>query len=502
MAAISTLLGIVDIKKADGLVLATNEVPALIMGGASTPLTMPPLSVSLLQAALDELLTPELRKTLDTMGEIESSHAAGPLGTFALRVRVTGGKTTVTLKKGGASPVPPGTAALLSPDGRLPRTAAPAPPARLPDPVDRDEGVLGAVLDQAIARHASDVLLSPGLRPLLRVDGEWKEAEASPIAASDLEHAFFPRLSEERRRVLTDTGSVDLAFGRADVTTGDEVRFRVNLFRQHTGLAAALRPLWTALASLAELNLPAALLPMATLPHGLVVMTGATGSGKSTTLAALLEHVNRVRPCHIVTLEDPIEYVFRPRRGVFHQREIGTHVDGFASGLRAALRESPDIILVGEMRDRDTIRLVLTAAETGHLVMSTLHSGTAAMAVDRMVDAFDDAEKTEVRHQVAGALRHVIAQRLVPAPGGNRIPVLEMLTVTHAVAAQIREGRTHMLAAQMEVEAGERMVSMERALADLVRAGRLGRQAALDATQRPDEVRRLLDDRAAATAKR
>jgi twitching motility protein PilT len=170
-------------------------------------------------------------------------------------------------------------------------------------------------------------------------------------------------------------------------------------------------------------------------------------------------------------------------------------VSSFAAGLRAALRESPDIILVGEMRDPETIRLALTAAETGHLVMSTLHSGSAAMAIDRIVDVFGEAEKSEVRQQLAGTLRHVIAQQLVTTPAGDRIPVLEMLTVTHAVAAQIREGRTHFLAAQMEIEAGERMVTMERALAELVRTGRLARQAALDASQRRDDLVKLLDDR-------
>ena len=471
MAAIGSLLGIVDIRKADGLVLATGEVPALLTGDAPSPLTMPPLSTTVLDAMLAELLTPERRATLATSGELDDSHDAGALGTFALHVRVADGRTTVTLRKS--------------------RGEAPLARGGVRDADDSDDGIVGTVLDRAIARHASDVLFSPGLRPRLRVDGSWIDADAPALAAPEIEQAFLRRLSDERRRLLAETGSVDLAFGRSDAA-GAEIRFRVSLFRQQSGLAAALRPLWTALESLADLNLPAALLPMVGVSHGLVLVTGATGSGKSTTLAALLEWVNGSRACHIVTLEDPIEYVFRPRRAVIHQREIGTHVDGFASGLRAALRGSPDIILVGEMRDRETIRLALTAAETGHLVMSTLHSGTATMAVDRIVDAFDDAEKLEVRQQLAGALRHVVAQQLLTTPDGRRIPVLELLTVTHAVAAQIREGRTHLLSAQMEVEAGERMVTMERALTELVRAGRIDRQVALDATQRPDEVRRLL----------
>jgi twitching motility protein PilT len=477
MAAIGSLLGIVDMKKADGLILATDEVPALLVGSARNQLKMPPLEAPMLAAFLDELLQPELRARLQAAGQVETSHDAGARGTFALSVRVAAGKTTIVLTRPGA--------------------ASAAPPPSAPDATDREQGALWGVLDRAIARRASDVLLSPGLRPLLRVGGDWIEGDASPVDPSDIERTFVSPLSEARRRTLAESGSVDLALGRTEPGTGAEVRFRVSLFRHHTGLSAAMRFLWTALASLPELNLPAALLPVVDVRHGLVVMTGATGSGKSTTLAALLEHVNRVRACHVITLEDPIEYVFRPRRAIIHQREVGTHVDSFASGLRAALRESPNVILVGEMRDRETIRLALTAAETGHLVMSTLHSGTAALAVDRIVDAFDDAERIEVRQQLSGVLRHVIAQQLVTTPRGERIPVLEMLTVTHAVAAQIREGRTHLIPAQMDVEAGERMGSMERALAELVRAGRLDRQAALDASQRPDEVRRLLDDRGA-----
>jgi len=491
MAAIASLLGIVDLKKADGIVLATDQVPTLLIGGGRSPLTMPPMSASMVESALAELLTPELRAALGSAGHVETRHTSGNRGTFNVRVRVEDGTTTVTLEKGdGPTAAEPSVA----------RPAAQATGATRSD--DREPAPVAAALDQAMSRRASDVLLSTGLRPRVRVEGEWVEVEAPPVTAADLEQAFVARLADERRHSLEQTGSVDLSYVRHDPRSGDDVRFRVNLFRQQTGMAAALRPLWTILPSLSDLHLPAALQPIMSLRHGLVVMTGATGSGKSTTLAALLDHVNHTRACHIVTLEDPVEYLFRRDRAVIHQREIGAHVSSFAAGLRAALRESPDIILVGEMRDPETIRLALTAAETGHLVMSTLHSGSAAMAIDRIVDVFGEAEKSEVRQQLAGTLRHVIAQQLVASPGGNRIPVLEMLTVTHAVAAQIREGRTHFLAAQMEIEAGERMVTMERALAELVRTGRLARQAALDASQRRDELVKLLDDRPPATTRR
>jgi twitching motility protein PilT len=487
MAAIASLLGIVDLKKADGIVLATDQVPTLLIGGGRSPLTMPPMSASMVESALAELLTPELRAALGSAGHVETRHTSGNRGTFNVRVRVEDGTTTVTLEKG---------------DTRTAPEPSVARPAVTPRSDDREPAPVAAALEHAMGRRASDVLLSTGLRPRVRVQGDWVEVEAPPVTAEDLEQAFVSRLAEERRHSLEQTGSVDLAYVRHDPRSGDDVRFRVNLFRQQTGMAAALRPLWTMLPSLADLHLPAALQPVMSLRHGLVVMTGATGSGKSTTLAALLDHVNHTRACHIVTLEDPVEYLFRRDRAVIHQREIGAHVSSFAAGLRAALRESPDIILVGEMRDPETIRLALTAAETGHLVMSTLHSGSAAMAIDRIVDVFGEAEKSEVRQQLAGTLRHVIAQQLVTTPGGDRIPVLEMMTVTHAVAAQIREGRTHFLAAQMEIEAGERMVTMERALAELVRTGRLARQAALDASQRRDELVKLLDDRPPAATRR
>ena len=262
---------------------------------------------------------------------------------------------------------------------------------------------------------------------------------------------------------------------RAGGAQADGRRFRANLFRHERGLALALRSIWTEVPTLEQLHLPDSLSELTRHRTGLVLVAGATGAGKSTTLSALLEQVNRTRPCHIVTLEDPIEYLYPRRRAVVHQREVGRHVDSFASGLRAALRENPDIILLGEMRDPETIRLALTAAETGHLVLSTLHSGNAVMAIERIVDVFSENEKLLVRAQLANVLRQVVAQQLVPAAGGGLLPALEILTVTHAVAAQTREGRTHMLGTQMEIGSEQGMIPMHRALADLARSGQITR---------------------------
>jgi twitching motility protein PilT len=227
-------------------------------------------------------------------------------------------------------------------------------------------------------------------------------------------------------------------------------------------------------------------------PNGLVLMTGATGSGKSTTLAALVDHVARTRPCHVVTLEDPIEYRFRPTAAVVHQREIGAHAASFADGLRAALRESPDVLLLGEMRDPETIALALTAAETGHLVLSTLHAGTAMGAIERIVGSSPEAQRGAVRAQLASALRFVITQQLLPGVDGEPVPAVEVLAVNYAVAAQIRDGRTQLIATQIELGSDEGMVTMDQALLDLARAGRISRQTALAASLNREALERQL----------
>ncbi len=233
---------------------------------------------------------------------------------------------------------------------------------------------------------------------------------------------------------------------------------------------------------LADLNLPPQVEPLIHLPHGLVVACGPTGCGKSTTLAALVQHALQARPQVLVTLEDPIEYVIRPMRtsALVRQREVGTHVRDFATGLRDALREDPDMLLVGEMRDPETISLALTAAETGHLVFASLHSRTAASAVERIIDTYSPERQRQIRVQLADSLRAVIAQRLVPtADGTARVPAVELLRVTHGVANLIREGRTAQIVSALQAGGNEGMLVLERSLADLVRANRIRRETAL-----------------------
>jgi twitching motility protein PilT len=239
---------------------------------------------------------------------------------------------------------------------------------------------LWAVLRQALQRGASDIFLSTAAPPAIRVSGEIEEVAVAPPSRDDLLAFFAGVLTPARHQTLAQSGSVDFAFEApaAELQLPAGKRLRVNVFTHLTGLSAALRPLWETIPSLEELHLPSRLLALVGPPSGLVLVAGLAGSGKSTTLAVLVEHLGATRARHIVTLEDPIEFVFARRRSVVHQREVGTHIDSFASGLRAALRESPDVILVGELRDRETIALALTAAETGHLVLATIHSASSS----------------------------------------------------------------------------------------------------------------------------
>ena len=510
--SIDPLLGIVAMKKASGVVLSSGQIPALLMGGARSPLTMPPLSPEMMEDLLAELLSSEERTLLVGTGTVESTYLSSGQGSFQLRARQGDGKVTVTLSKGGARPTPasppsqprgsvstPLVAETLAPRAerrREPDTTPPRPLMTAGDDPARLDPRLQALLDLAVARGASDLLLSSGARPLERIDGELVESYGLAPADEEIRGFFRPLLSDERWRRFESTGNVDFAFTHHRRETGDLVRVRANLFRHVGGVGAALRPLRCAIPTLADLQLPDMLAELAEIRHGLVLVTGATGSGKSTTIAALLEHLNRTRSCHIVTLEDPIEYLHRPRRALIHQREVGLHVDSFATGLRAALRENPDVLLVGEMRDAETIRLTLTAAQTGHLVLSTLHSANVIMAIERVIDVFRDSEKLHVRQELAVSLRHVIAQQLLPGAQGGRVPALEMLTVNHAVAAQIRDGRTHMLATQMEIGGAEGMISLERTLADLVVDGKVTRAAAVAAAADRAALQRLLDERA------
>ncbi len=319
----------------------------------------------------------------------------------------------------------------------------------------------------ALARQqgASDLHLSAGAPPMLRVDGDIAPLDAPPLESSAIAAWLEGLLAGETLR-LEDALDADFA---VDVPAAG--RFRVNVFRHQRGLGAVLRVVPSRVPSLEELGMGPAFEGMAAARCGLVLVTGPTGCGKSTTLAALVDHVNRHRRKHIVTIEDPIEFLHEPRRCLVHQRELGRDTRSFADALRAALREDPDVILVGEMRDLATMRLALTAAETGHLVFATLHTGSAPQTIDRIVNAFPAAEQSAVRAALAESLTAVVAQALLPKVGGGRVAAHEIMLATPAVRNLVREHKLAGLRSAMQTAAAQGMQTMEQAVQRLTAAG-------------------------------
>ncbi len=313
---------------------------------------------------------------------------------------------------------------------------------------------------------ASDLHLCAHQRPIIRRDGFLQEMEQLPVLSSEDVVQMARHLVSRRQESYQDFREADLALSASDGT-----RVRINVYRERGQLAVALRLIPGEVPRLEELGLPSLCGDLARVPRGLVLVTGPTGSGKSTTLAAMVRLINEERPQHIITLEDPIEYLHKNQRAVINQREVGIDTDSFASGLRAALRQDPDVILVGEMRDPETMAAALTAAETGHLVFSTLHTSSASETVERVIDSFPPHQHQQVRVQLAGTLQGVLAQELLPRRQGGRIVALEALVATPAARNLIREGKTHQLGTVLETGKKQGMITMDASLAHLVRQG-------------------------------
>jgi twitching motility protein PilT len=352
----------------------------------------------------------------------------------------------------------------------------------------RPDPELVALLDMALLQNASDLFLSSGKQPRMRRNGRISPLDAGAPSRGQI----LGLVADEAARCeLERSGSVDFAV-RWELPDGPR-RIRINVFRHLDGVAAALRPIRRRAPQLAELSLPDDLHQLATFHNGLVLVTGGAGSGKSTTLAAFVDYLNRTRPRHIITIEDPVEYEHREIQCMIHQREVGSNVVSFATGLRAALRESPDVILLGEMRDLDTISAALTAAETGHLVLSTLHSGSATTAVNRIVDVYPGHQQAHIRAQLALSLRAVLSQRLVPSLAGGLVPAVEKLLVTPAVANGIREGQDHIMRNAMLTGSDGGMITLERSLATLVRERLIDRETAIRTATDPNVLLHLLE---------
>lgn len=335
----------------------------------------------------------------------------------------------------------------------------------------------------AIDNDASDLHLVGGEMPMIRVEGELKVLETKQLLAKELQAAIFEEmLNKEQKERYLEEQELDFSYEQ------DGSRFRVNLHQQTdvVGLAARLIPV--EIPSPKDLVFEPALLQVPETLDGLVLVTGPTGCGKSTTLAAIIEEINKTRKAHIVTIEDPIEFLFKDKKSLIEQREVGVDTKSFASALKHVLRQDPNVILVGEMRDPETISTVLTAAETGHLVLSTLHTSTAAEAIERIVDAFDGSRQKQVLIQLSGVLKMVVAQQLLPSMDGGRVPAREILVNTPAVANLIKENNISQIKSSIQIGAKDGMVSMENSVKQLLKDGLISAEIAAKRSGRDKKV--------------
>jgi len=347
-----------------------------------------------------------------------------------------------------------------------------------PDPT------LVTLLEATVSAGASDLHLTVGRPATVRRDGVLVPFEGIPLMQpSDTERIVMSLLDEAQLRELDEASQVDFSFGLESLG-----RFRANAYKQRSSYALALRVVPFRVRSLEELGAPWAASELLTRPFGLVLVVGPTGSGKSTTLAAMIDRINDTRPVHILTIEDPVEYLHQHKVAMVNQREVGTDVNSFTDGLRSALREDPDVILLGEMRDLDSIAITLTLAETGHLVFATLHTNDASQALDRIVDVFPAERRDQIQIQLAGTLQGVISQRLLPAIGGGRVGAYEVLMANDAVRNLLREGKTRQLRNTMISGQQEGMQTIEMDLARLMSSGIISYETAAEVSQYPKEI--------------
>ncbi len=344
------------------------------------------------------------------------------------------------------------------------------------------------LLSIGVKKNASDVHLTVGIPPTYRIDGALVSLVEKKLAPEDTLYLVKQALDEKRLNILEEDGEVDFSYSIHSIG-----RFRVNAFKQRGSYAMVLRIIPLEIPLMDELGLPAILNDLSKLPRGLILVTGPTGSGKTTTLASIINKINSERKCHIITLEDPLEYLHKHKKSIVNQREVGSDTRNFANGLRGALREDPDVILVGEMRDLETISTAITAAETGHLVLSTLHTNGAAKTMDRIIDVFPPYQQQQIRVQLSSVIEAVISQQLLlKASGKGRIGAYEVMTATPAIRNLIREGKTHQIDTSIQTSAALGMNTMDVSLINLYKRGEITKETAISRAYNMDEVRKKI----------
>ena len=511
MARLDYILRLMASEEADGMELRVGQPPSLIYGRTSKELAIPPFTDRQLRAFVREIATPGDLAVLHTEGaavlhyEFEaqffscalsqedgslvatfSAHGSDRTNENPLPVAPSGGTELADLSlleedgtQLSAAEVGPTWSMGFEPQKASPsgglrprahitytRSEATQPPV-YGDRISRDE--VNSLLRWMVEQDATDLHLTPRFPPTLRVDNLFQPSQGRELKPAELKKVIFSILSEDDKRTLEAEDSVDLSYQVEGLG-----RFRVNVFRQMYGISAAIRYIRSAIESLEELNLPAELTWLTGQENGLVLFTGPTGSGKSTTMAAIIEQMNKNRQLHILTLEAPIEFLFSNQRCLIQQREVGTHTKTFNRGLKDALRENPDVIMVGELRDLETVQMALSASETGHLILATLHANSSTNAISRLIDVFPDNQKAGARTMVADVLRAVVNLRLLRHKSGRGlVPTVEFLKNNAAVSTLIRDNKLHQVRQVITTAGGEGMWPFERHLVELFRRGQV-----------------------------
>ncbi|GBC93953.1 Twitching mobility protein [bacterium HR15] len=350
-----------------------------------------------------------------------------------------------------------------------------------------DDVTLDDLLRQCVERGGSDLHITVGLPPTIRLNGQLTPLPYKPLTASDTRRLVYEVLSDRQLEQFERHHELDFAYSVHGVA-----RFRFNVYMQRGSVGAAMRVIPSKIPSIESLRLPPIIYELSKKHSGLILVTGPTGSGKSTTLACIIDLINQTRPCHIMTIEDPIEYLHAHKRAMVNQREVHSDTESFHNALRAVLREDPDVILIGEMRDLETIQAALTLAETGHLVLATLHTRNAPQTIDRIIDVFPPHQQEQIRVLLANTIEAIFAQQLIPMLGGGRVAAIEVMIANAAIRNLIREGKTHQIYSIMETSANQGMITMDRALADLHRNGYISFEEAINRAMDKENFTHLL----------